>query len=209
MYSKIASGTIAQGGWARVLCELLYNLNMQGSFKKIGMIARWRPVHLGHEAILRALCRSGEEMLIGIGSSNRYNYRNPFTLAETTHMLELVLSEFDNRRIIPVPDLDDGPRWRVMVKEIFGALDLFVTENPYVANLLKDDYRIMRPIELIPLRERVPVDGSGVRRAMARGEEWETLVPPVIAEYIRSNQLDVRFRREFGLQTLAMETLIQ
>src|ERR1051326_6014705 len=154
-------------------------------FARIGMIARWRPVHLGHESILRALCRSGEQVFIGIGSSNRYNARNPFTLEETKHMLKLVLADFNNYQLIPVPDLDDGPRWRVMVKEIFGALDLFVTENPYVTNLLKDDYRIKRPVELILPEEQIPVDGSGVRRAMARGEDWKSLVPSVVAEYIK------------------------
>src|SRR5689334_15734937 len=101
-------------------------------YARIAMIARWRPVHLGHASVLRALCRSGKHVLIGIGSSNRYNVRNPFTLEETQHMLNLVLDEFKNYELIPVPDLDDGPRWRLMIKEMFGELDLFVTENPYV-----------------------------------------------------------------------------
>jgi nicotinamide-nucleotide adenylyltransferase len=173
------------------------------------MIARWKPVHLGHAAILRAVCNSGEQALIGIGSSNRYNARNPFTLEETRAMIQLVLAGFSNYQIIPVPDLDDGPRWRAMVKDLFAALDVFVTENPYVTNLLKDDYRVIRPVELIPPRERVPAEGSAVRRAMAQGADWESLVPPVVAGYIKSNYLDARFREEFGLQTLAMETIIQ
>ncbi|MFN8428155.1 MAG: hypothetical protein U0X87_18100 [Anaerolineales bacterium] len=42
---------------------------------------------------------------------------------------------------------------------------------------------------------------------MARGE-WESLVPPVIAEYIKSDRLDQRFRNEFGLETLAMMTVV-
>ncbi|MEW6085473.1 MAG: adenylyltransferase/cytidyltransferase family protein [Chloroflexota bacterium] len=178
-------------------------------YSRIGMIARWKPVHLGHAAVLRAVCSSGEEALIGIGSSNRYNARNPFRLEETRDMIQLVLAEFSNYRIIPVPDLDDGPRWRVMVKEVFGELDVFVTENPYVTSLLKDDYRVIRPVELIPPRERVPAEGSAVRRAMARGEEWESLVPRVVAEYIKSNKLDIRFREEFGLETLAMMTVVE
>ncbi len=178
-------------------------------YSRIGMIARWKPVHVGHAAILRAVCNNGEEALIGIGSSNRYNARNPFTLDETRDMIQLVLAGFSNYQIIPVPDLDDGPRWRVMVKDLFGALDVFVTENPYVTNLLKDDYRVIRPLELILPQERVPADGSGVRRLMARDEDWESFVPKEVAEYIKSNRLDVRFREEFGLQTLAMETIIQ
>ena len=172
------------------------------------MIARWKPVHLGHAAILRAVCNSGEAALIGIGSSNRYNARNPFTLDETRDMLQLALAASANYQIIPVPDLDDGPRWRVMVKELFGDVDVFVTANPYVASLLRDDYRVIPPVELIPPRERVPAEGSDVRRAMARGDDWESLVPNVIAEYIKSNRLDQRFREEFGLETLAMMTVV-
>jgi nicotinamide-nucleotide adenylyltransferase len=170
--------------------------------KRIGMIARWKPVHLGHAAILRALRSHAERVLVGIGSSNRYNLRNPFTLEETKDMLDLVLDQPNSYELIPVPDLDDGPRWRIMVMDIFGALDLFVTDNPYVANLLRGDYRIIRPVELIPPADHIRVDGTTVRAMMARGEAWESLVPEAVAQYIKSNQLDVRFRNEFGLETI-------
>ena len=136
-------------------------------YARIGMIARWRPVHNGQVAVLRALCSSAREVVIGIGSSNRYNARNPFTLSETEDMLRLALDGRDHYQLVPVPDLDDGPRWRSMVLNMFGALDLFVTDNPYVANLLKEDYPLARPVELVPLNERVRVDGSMVRAAMA------------------------------------------
>jgi nicotinamide-nucleotide adenylyltransferase len=175
-------------------------------FNRLGMIARWRPVHRGHAPVLRALCDRAEHALIGIGSSNEYNLRNPFTLDETMDMIRLVLAGRDNFELIPVPDLHDGPRWRALVVERFGPLDFFVTENPYVASLLAADYRLIRPVELIPAAERIAVDGSLVRREMARGEGWQALVPEEVAAYIRSHGLDERFRREFGLQTLAMET---
>ena len=171
--------------------------------RKIAMIARWKPVHNGHLPVLRALCRSAQHAIIGIGSANRYDLRNPFTLEETTHMLLLALEGFENYTLVPIPDLDDGPRWRVMVKELLGELDLFVTGNPYVFDLLKDDYRIERPVSLVPLSERIPLDGTAVRRVMARGEDWQSLVPRAVATYILDHQLDIRFRREFGLQTLA------
>ncbi len=177
--------------------------------ERIGMVARWRPVHLGHAPVLHALCRSASQALIGVGSANRYDVRNPFTLEETLDMIRLVLRGKDNYRLIPVPDLDDGPRWRRMILDLFGPLDRFVTANPYVASLLADDYCIVRPVELVPEPERVPVDGSLVRRAMARGEEWRHLVPPEVAEYIADRQLDQRFRAEFGLQTLALDAMTE
>jgi nicotinamide-nucleotide adenylyltransferase len=182
-------------------------LGVPGTVERVGMIARWRPVHLGHAPVLRALCDRAAEALIGIGSANRYNVRNPFSLEETTDMIRLVLAGRQNYRLIPVPDLDDGPRWRVMVLELFGALDLFVTANPYVASLLAGDYRVIRPLILVSEEEQIAVDGSLVRREMARGDGWRELVPPEVADYITGRGLDERFRREFGLGTLALETI--
>lgn len=171
-------------------------------FKKIAMVARWKPVHLGQAAVMRGLCAASEHVILGIGSSNRYNPRNPFSLEETTEMLRLVIGDGKNVSVLPIPDLDDGPRWRVMVKEMLGELDLFVTDNPYVASLMRDIYPLERPVAFVPLNERIPVDGTLVRLKMARGEDWQSLVPPEIAEYITSKKLDERFRREFGLQIL-------
>ena len=173
--------------------------------ERIGTVARWRPVHRGHAPVLRALCDRATEALIGIGSSNRYDVRNPFTLEETAAMIRLVLSSRENYTLIPVPDLDDGPRWRLMVIDLFGSLDLFVTDNPYVASLLAADYRIIRPVELVPEDERIALDGRMVRREMARGDGWRNLVPAKVVDYIVTKRLDERFRHEFGLQTLALD----
>lgn len=174
------------------------------SFKRIAMIARWKPVHLGQAAVIRGLCAAAESVTLGIGSSNRYNARNPFTLAETEEMLAIALAGRENVSVIPVPDLDDGPRWRLMVRDMLGeTLDLFVTDNPYVTNLLAEFYRIERPVAFVPPNERIRVNGTMVREAIARGEDWQSLVPPEIAEYISSRKLDERIRREFGLQILA------
>ena len=176
---------------------------------RIGMVARWQPVHRGHAAVLRALCDCGEQAMIGIGSANRHTARSPFTLSETRDMIGLALRGRDNYQLLPVADLDDGPRWRAMVAEMFGPLDLFVTANPYVWSLMKGTYPLAQPVELVPVEARVAIDGTMVRRAMARGDGWREMVPEEVAGYITGNQLDARFRREFGLQTLAMETVIQ
>jgi nicotinamide-nucleotide adenylyltransferase len=173
------------------------------------MVARWRPVHLGQAPVLKALCQHADLALIGIGSANRYNLRNPFTLQETIDMIKLVLADYQNYTLIPVPDLDDGPRWRRMVLDLFGSLDLFFTDNPYVASLLAEDYAILKPVVLVPDKAKVPIDGTMVRQEMARGDGWRQLVPTEVAEYIASKGLEVRFRNEFGLQTLALETLIE
>jgi nicotinamide-nucleotide adenylyltransferase len=178
-------------------------------FNRIAMVARWKPVHVGQAAVLRALLSGAGEVMIGVGSSNRYNVRNPFTLEETETMLRLTLAEQTNYKVISVPDLDDGPRWRAMVKEMFGELDVFVTDNPYVANLMKDDYRLMRPVDWLPPSERICIDGTTVRLLMAKGEKWQDWVPERVVQFIQENQLDERFRRKFGLEMLAMQSIIK
>lgn len=162
------------------------------------MIARWKPVHLGHAAVLEALVASADHVVIGIGSSNRYDAANPFTAVESADMIRIVLPGSDRYEIVDIPDLGHGPRWRAMVVEMLGPLDAFVTANGYVRDLLAADYRIVHPASLVPPDRRVAVNGTMVRRRMAAAENWQTLVPAAVAEYIMSRSLDERLRREFG-----------
>jgi nicotinamide-nucleotide adenylyltransferase len=174
-------------------------------FRNIAMIARWKPVHLGHSAVLDALLAHGDHVTIGIGSSNRYNAKNPFSAEETRQMLELALGSRPGATIVEVPDLDDGPRWRLMVTAMLGPLDAYVTANGYVRSLLLHDYEVIHPVHLVPPERRVRVDGTMVRLAMARGgDEWRALVPAEIAGFLESGGLVERFRREFGEETLRL-----
>ena len=174
--------------------------------KTTGLVCRWKPVHLGHEALLVTLCERSEHVLVGLGSSNRRNARNPFTAAESARMIELVLApRFSNFELVSVPDLDDGPRWSALVSTLMGPLDLFVTENAWVKELMSSIYPVRHPGLIVPHERHVPIDGTLVRRRMARGEDWRSLVPRSVAAYLEQEGLAERFQREFGLETLARE----
>ncbi len=177
-------------------------------YRRIGMVGRFKPVHLGQAAVLRALSATADRALVGIGSAGSHDPRNPFTAEQTMEMIRLVLGKRRNVTLLAIPDYFDGPKWRGHVVEAFGSLDLFVTDNPYVAKLLANDYRIERPVTLVPPEERVPINGTMVREAMARGDDWQSLVPREIRDYIEGRGLDDSFRREFGLAILS-ETLQQ
>jgi hypothetical protein len=43
------------------------NIRHKDRFDRIGMVARWRPVHRGHAPVLRALCDRASQALIGTG----------------------------------------------------------------------------------------------------------------------------------------------
>lgn len=170
--------------------------------RRAGFVARFRPPHLGHAAILAALAREAETVVVGVGSANRYDVDNPFTGEETAGLLAPLLPA-GRFELHLLPDLYDGPRWAAMVRERFGEVDLFATANPYVRSLLEGTWRVVHPLELLGPEERVAVNGKGVRRAMARGEDWERLVPAEVGRALRAGGLVRRFRREFGLETLA------
>lgn len=160
------------------------------------MIARWKPVHLGHAAVLQALVEKADDVIIGIGSSNKYDSQNPFTPAESAEMIALVLPG-KSYQVLEIPDLGHGPRWRAMVMERLGPLDLFVTANDYVKSLLEGDYTVVHPVTLVEKHRRVPIDATMVRKAMLAGEDWQELVPARVARYLEENGLVERFRREF------------
>jgi len=171
---------------------------------KLGAIGRFKPLHLGGAVLLEAICEKADHVLIGIGSSNQYNMRNPFTAEETKDMIDLVLApKFDNYEVIEVPDLFNEPKWIEQAKQLYGNLDAFVSGNDYVADLLKDKYKIIHPVEIVPAEKQIRVRATEVRYEMARGGEWERYVPEKIADYIKQKNLDERFRKEFGLETLA------
>jgi nicotinamide-nucleotide adenylyltransferase len=169
------------------------------------MIARWKPVHVGHAAVVRALLRSADQVVLGIGSSNKQDVHNPFTAEESAAMLELVL-DADRARatVIPVPDLGDPPRWRLMVRELLGPLDAFVTANAWVRDLMKEDYQVLHPASLLLPEEQIRVSGTMVRLAMARGDDWRALVPGLVGAYLEEHGLRARFVRDFGLATLGL-----
>ncbi|MBS3164888.1 hypothetical protein J4439_05655 [Candidatus Woesearchaeota archaeon] len=174
----------------------------------VGVIGRWKPLHNGGALMLDTLCARADLVKLGIGSANRYDARNPFTAEESEGMLRAYLKPECNCEFIHVPDFGhlpehaDGQRWREEVLRLYGELDCFVSGNAYVRELLKDDYRVIHPAELIPKEEQLWLRAAQVRVEMARSGPWESLVPEEVSRYITSARLDERFRSEFGLQTL-------
>jgi nicotinamide-nucleotide adenylyltransferase len=170
---------------------------------RIAMIARWKPVHLGHAAVLHALLDRADAVVIGVGSANRYDLDNPFTAAETARMIDAALDRRAGYAIVPFDDLGDGPRWAEAVAAALGPLDYYVTANGYVRSLLMHRYTVVHPVALLDPARRVRVDGTAVRRALACGGDWRALVPPSVAALLDAEGWAARFEREFGEATRA------
>jgi len=178
-------------------------------YKKIGIVGRFKPLHLGGASLLSSACENADEVIIGIGSSNKYNVRNPFTAEESKEMIdEFLKKKYSNYNIIFVPDFghlvgcEDGQKWKEYVFEKFGQVEVFVSGNDFVKNLLKEKYKVLNPEEIIPKDKSIKLRASLVRNQMAKGEDWESLVPSEVADYLIKHKLVERFNEEFGKETL-------
>src|SRR3989338_5507191 len=127
---------------------------------KTGIVGRFKPLHNGGAIMLDNVCEKAEHVVIGIGSCNKYNLRNPFTAEESRDMIDAYLNpKFKNYEFIFIPDYghlleyQDGQMWRKHITENYGALDSFVSGNEYVAKLLENDYITIHPGDITP-RER-------------------------------------------------------
>lgn len=180
-------------------------------YKTLGLIGRFKPLHKGGYALLTAACEKAEHVIIGIGSVNKYNLRNPFYPEEVEGMINAALqSEHKNYHLVRVqdfahiPEYADGRHWADCIAKIFGPLDAFISGNPYVQGLLKDTYQIVTPENIVPKKCWIKLRATEVRATMASYGSWQSLVPDSVAEYLENKGLVSRFQREFGLKTLAL-----
>ena len=178
---------------------------------RTGFVGRFKPLHDGAARALDELCAQSDHVMIGIGSANKHNLRNPFTAAEVRGMLDAYLApRHENYTVIGLPDfahlpgMEDGQAWATYARDAYGPLDAFVTGNPFVERLLAPAYRIIHPATVVPRERWVRMCATDVRLAMARGDAWEPFVPTEVAAYLKEHGLDERFRREFGLATLGL-----
>lgn len=180
---------------------------------KVAVIGRFKPLHNGGALMLETICQLADHVTIGIGSSNKYNLRNPFTAKESQRMLDAFLSPgYANYKIVHIPDFAqdpqyrDGQQWKEYVKTKFGHLDYFFTGNLYVKTLLDDSYHVAHPAQFIPPDKWIKLRGTEVRLEMARGNEWKNLVPPEVVFYLEQQDIISRFRQQFGAAILESST---
>ena len=178
------------------------------SLGTVGIIGRFKPLHNGSLQMLESACRNAKKVIIGIGSSNKYSVRNPFTAEESKDMIQAALAKkYSNYRFLFIPDTahvdSSGELWRKQVVKQFGKLDCFITGNAYLKNFLNKHYKILHPQDIIHAEDQTNPHATQIRIAMVEQREWKSHVPKEVVSFLERNGLVERFRKEFGKQTLA------
>ena len=153
-------------------------------------VGRFQPFHLGHLNAIKEVLTKVDELVIVIGSAQySHNLKNPFTagerLAMTRHALQEANSDLNKVWIVPVPDVHLHMLWVSAVEGYTPKFNKLYSNEPLTRRLfIETGYNV----ENIELFERQTYSSTIVREKMLKDENWTTLVPKSVADFI--NKID-------------------
>jgi nicotinamide-nucleotide adenylyltransferase len=164
-------------------------------------IGRFQPFHKGHLAMVKKILETNDEVVIGIGSA-QYSHtgENPFTAGERFEMIKRSLDAegIHDYHIVPIPDTHVHSVWVSHVKSLVPAFDAVVTNSDLVVRLFREHGMAVRSPTMV---SREKYSGTEVRRRMQKGGDWESLVPPVVATFIKEIDGIERIRETYKYST--------
>jgi len=151
-------------------------------------IGRFQPFHLGHLEAVNHILKQVDELIIVVGSAqNSHTVENPFTAGERTTMIRMALKdakiEPSKYVVTPLPDAEFHVVWVAHLLSQTPAFQVAFTNEPLTARLLKE---AGVHVERIPFFQREFFTATEVRRRMLSSEDWESLLPHAVAEYLKS-----------------------
>ncbi len=164
--------------------------------KSVGLfIGRFQPLHNGHmRAIEWILGRCGK-LIVLVGSSQKcYELENPFTVGERIDMLYRTLKSkgvADRCLILSIPDIQNNALWVSHINSLVPRYDVVFTNNALTKRLFRE---AGREVVAIPFFDRKSNDGTKIRRAMAKGDGWEKLVPDEARKFMKEIRATERMR---------------
>ncbi|MFX1563459.1 MAG: nicotinamide-nucleotide adenylyltransferase [Promethearchaeota archaeon] len=150
-------------------------------------IGRFQPLHKGHVHALEDAFAEERTLFIVIGSAQAcFTPTNPFTTAERIQMLRATLNAIkipcEQYLIIPIPDIHNFRRWVDHVVQFVPPFGTFYTGSESMQHLFSEK---KYPVKMVELYKPGILSGTEIRRRIVKGEDWKTLVPPVVEELIQ------------------------
>lgn len=147
-------------------------------------IGRFQPFHNGHLALIKQMLTEVKKLHIVVGSAQHKSTKdNPFSADERRAMILAALTTegITNVDIALVPDIHDHGQYVSHIKRFVQKFDIvYVAENKHLEQLFTAagcDVKTHHRIDSIM--------GTEIRMRMAKGEPWEQLVHPAVAEFLK------------------------
>jgi len=164
---------------------------------------RFQPFHLGHLEYLRGAAARCDELWVGITNPDPARVKeepsdplrhlpesNPYTYAERLLMVKAVAAdEGVTVHVIPFP-VNEPELWRAYVPDdVVQFIRLFSDWGGTKLERLRD-----AGYEVVVLDEGAAkeISGADVRAALREGADWESLVPPGVADVLKRLERRVR-----------------
>jgi len=146
---------------------------------KIGLIiGRFQPFHKGHLYLIKQALKHVESLIIGVGSSNVINEKNPFSFEERKKYIEFSLNKHKLlsriKKIVPIDDYpDDDDYWLKQLKKKTRAFDVVFGNNEWVNGILESrGAKVVR----FPFYMRHIYEGVKIREEMKKSKSPEEIL---------------------------------
>lgn len=167
-------------------------------------IGRFQPFHLGHLEVVKYVLGRVNRIVIAIGSAQySHTLENPFTAGERITMIEQALDEAGippgKYLVVPIPDMNVHKLWVAQVVSQTPEFHVVYSNEPLTVTLFME---AGFKVETIPFFSREEYSATEIRKRMINRQEWATLVPRSVAEYIRRIKGDTRLQNLSGSDKL-------
>ena len=166
-------------------------------------MGRFQPFHLGHLELVKQILSECDEVVIALtGSQFNYIKKDPFTAGERIEMIHNALreSKIDLSRcfIVAINNQFNVAIWASYLKSSLPEFSKVYSGNDYVKMLLADS-----GLEVIYPKffDREKHNATKIRQMISSEEDWESLVPQSIANYIKKIKGENRIKTIFQTET--------
>lgn len=150
------------------------------------VLGRFQPLHNGHARMIKKASDKVDELIIGIGSSNKSRtYKNPFTFDEREFMIRASVEPDVHFDVIGIPDFGNNDKWIAWIDDNIEFDFLMSNSNPEI-DIFKEYGFEVRHIGY----DNKEIRGTRIREMMLNHEDISKYVPPVVAKYI--NELNLK-----------------
>lgn len=152
-------------------------------------IWRFQPVHIGHLDVINQIFDTGyQNIIIGVGSSNKQDERNPFSFLQRKEIIEMSLNDrgidLSRIEIVGIPDFSEDEDWYAYITDMI-QFDAVMSGNEHVKTIFAHH---KQPV--LEELERIQIHGTDIRNWIEQGEwdkmrKWVTLsVYELLYEFI-------------------------
>lgn len=153
------------------------------------LIGRYCPIHVGHEAVIRAMqAKYAEDCIVGIGSANHpVSIRHFFSYTQRRGFIHKV---FPDLQVFALPDFPTDEEWILALDDILHLRDVDPTSATFFGGCQEDVdffYRFGRKVEIMNRFDgsTPKISATEVRDALIRERSLEGLLNPAIADSVR------------------------